>query len=104
MRIGYFKAVELTLMFAECRIIRVPFFQRKRNFQSKSFACWAIEEILNRLYEAKDFEYGDVDVIAIIDEFISTMEAFLDIRYFEGFACAKGTATRLKRFILEEIL
>lgn len=101
--------IELFKYFGICGIW---YFQKKRNREARSNALWAIEEIvaliekemrgeLNVLWSEE--EYFD-DVIYIIDTFILKMDRFLSIRRNNGFACARGTARRLKRYLLEDKL
>lgn len=103
MKVSYQKAMMQLCLFSKMKISLLPYFQRRRNFRSKSYALWAIDEIAEMAkHESLKSKDHTIDLVQISEDFISKMNHFLDIRYFDGFACAGGTASRLKKFLLME--
>ncbi|MCD8372123.1 MAG: hypothetical protein LUD27_02345 [Clostridia bacterium] len=92
---SYEKIIVLIDRFCLKKIMFHPFFRNKQ--KSKSYANWAISEILERVGRFKN--EPEIDIYVIIDDFVMTMTDMLCIKYFAGFNTARRTALYLKQYL-----
>lgn len=82
----------------------------KDEFRSKSYARWAANEILYRLYDEElqvpsyIIPRSEKTAIEIIDNFIFEMEILLSIKYTQSFQVARDVAYGLKNALQENDL
>lgn len=78
-----------------------PLLGRKR-FKTKSYAKWAMFEILSMVKEEKEVYGYEIDIFETIEDFIHDMDRLLGIKFIYGFNAARRTAIEFRQYLLDE--